>query len=247
MAWVKYRSDETIACAAWGCYVVSIFVFTIVFVFTVLPTLSEEMSWTKDECFVVSHNTTCLDLRLSYCGPSADVFLLSRSENNLVCTTVSTGPVCTYQMRTINAPASTGWSWIEDHKINETYDCWERTQSDNKAEASFDSLMTSGSMGLLYIPILSSAVFFISAAILVPAFVSPEGLGGRILGFCGIAREVVVEDDAEAEARTMIAESFHEGGHMSGILMDAPNDRSRSPMLPLGEGTRGERAAIGQV
>jgi hypothetical protein len=132
MAWAKYRSDETIACAAWGCWAMALLVFTIVFIFTVWPTMSEEMTWTKDECFVVSHlpnsfqhltkptnsavggtpaqntdsvvtnvlplqvshNTSCLDLKLGYCGPAADVFLLSRDTNNLVCTTVWTPLRC---------------------------------------------------------------------------------------------------------------------------------------------------------
>jgi hypothetical protein len=54
MAWAKYRSDETVGAIAWFCYLLFFFTFSIVFAFVVWPTMSEEMSWAGDQCFVVS-------------------------------------------------------------------------------------------------------------------------------------------------------------------------------------------------
>lgn len=39
---------------AWFCYLLFFFTFSIVFAFVVWPTMSEEMSWAGDQCFVVS-------------------------------------------------------------------------------------------------------------------------------------------------------------------------------------------------
>ena len=54
MAWARYRSDETVGAIAWFCYLLFFFTFSIVFAFVVWPTMSEEMSWAGDQCFVVS-------------------------------------------------------------------------------------------------------------------------------------------------------------------------------------------------
>ena len=58
---------------------------------------------------------------------------------------------------------------------------------------------------------LSSVVFLLSAVVLVPAFVRPDGLGGKLLALCGVERSV-----EESEA------SVHPG-----ILADATADYNK--------------------
>jgi len=98
--------------------------------------------------------------------------------------------------------------------------------------------VTQGSTALFVWPVLSSVVFLLSAVVLVPAFVRPDGLGGKLLALCGVERSV---EESEASVHPGILADATADVHMSGILMVRP--RAPAPSRPGAPGPARLRAA----
>jgi len=171
---IVYSDDNFVGCAGWLCCASGVTILMIFFIISALPGLQDQWQWLESECYVISHNRTCIDAAMAepqgvmlpppVQNDAASMGCTASMQVALSSAPVCNGTACAKRQRTVYYdPADTTALddadpeiWLLTHERGQVFRCWENALTN---ATSFREPMASV-WGQMTLPFAVSLFFF---------------------------------------------------------------------------------------